>query len=179
MDIETFRCDVCGEIHEGPPFSYGFGAPLAYYQISKLWRWFRCFLTTDTCRIDEKRFFVLGNIRIPIIGSDRTFTWGVWISLSKENFYRSLDLWDKPGREAENAYFGWLSNSIPGYPETINLKTQVHTQPVGIRPEIELEPTDHPLALEQRNGISFERVKEIASIANHYIDGSTKRVRLN
>jgi len=33
-ESETFRCDVCGQIHEGPPLSYGFGAPLAYYQIS-------------------------------------------------------------------------------------------------------------------------------------------------
>ena len=65
---------------------------------------------------------------------------------------------------------GWLSNSIPGYPETLNLQTQVHTRPLGIRPEIELEPTEHPLALEQRNGISWGRVKEIVSIANHYID---------
>jgi hypothetical protein len=80
-----------------------------------------------------------------------------------------LDLWDVSGREKEKPYFGWLSNSIPGYPETINLKTLVYTQPVGVRPEIELDPTDHSLALEQRNGISSERVKEIASITNHYI----------
>jgi len=56
-----------------------------------------------------------------------------------------------------------------GLPETASLKTQVHTQPVGIRPEIELEPTEHPLAREQRDGIPWERVKEIASIANHHI----------
>ena len=167
---ETYRCDVCGQIHEGPPLSYGFGAPFAYYQISKWWRWYRCFLTTDTCRIDEKHYFILGNIRIPIVGSEKSFSWTAWVSLSKENFQRALELWETPDREKEKAYFGWLSSSIPGYPETINLKTQVYTQPVGIRPEIVLEPTEHPLALEQQNGVSWERVKAIASIANHYID---------
>src|SRR6266446_2306570 len=170
-ESETFRCAVCGQMHEGPPLSYGFEAPLAYYQISKWWRWYRCSLTTDTCCVDDKHFFILGNIRIPIVGSEKSFSWTVWVSLSEKNFRRALDLWETPGREKENAYFGWLSSSIPGYPETTRLKTQVHTQPVGIRPEIELEPTEHPLAREQREGIPWERVKEIASIANHHIDG--------
>jgi hypothetical protein len=31
----------------------------------------------------------------------------------------------------------------------------------SVRPYIELEPTDHPLAVEQRNGISVDRVAEI------------------
>jgi hypothetical protein len=169
-ESETYRCGVCGELHEGPPLSYGFGAPLAYYGVSKWWRWYRCFLTTDTCRIDEKHFFILGNLRLPIVGLEKSFSWTAWVSLSKENFERALSLWETPGREKERPYFGWLSNSIPGYPATMNLKTQVHTQPVGTRPEIELEPTEHHLAREQRDGISWERVKEIASIANHYVD---------
>jgi hypothetical protein len=66
------------------------------------------------------------------------------------------------GREQElEPMFGWLSTSIPCYPETINLKTMVHTRSVGVRPYIELEPTEHqhPLAIEQREGIAIERVK--------------------
>jgi len=43
----------------------------------------------------------------------------------------------------------------------------VHTHPVGVRPEIELEPTEHPLAVEQREGITWERVDEIAAIMLH------------
>lgn len=47
-------------------------------------------------------------------------------------------------------------------PETINLKTIVHTRPAGAAPYIELEPTEHPLALKQKNGISKDRIKQIA-----------------
>jgi hypothetical protein len=36
-----------------------------------------------------------------------------------------------------------------------------------VRPFIELEPTDHPLAIEQRTGISWERVREIAELVLH------------
>jgi hypothetical protein len=43
----------------------------------------------------------------------------------------------------------------------------VHTQPVGIRPKIELEPTSHPLAIEQKQGITMERVQQIAEQLLH------------
>jgi len=173
-DAGTFRCAVCGEVHQGPALSYGFQAPLTFDQVPRWLRWYRCHLTTDTCRIDEKHFFVLGNICIPIRGADNSFSWTTWVSLSKENFQRCLDLWHSAGREREPPYFGWLSNSIPGYPPTLNLKTIVRTQAVGLRPKIELEPTEHLLSIEQRDGITWERVHEIASIANHRI-GSPKK----
>lgn len=38
----------------------------------------------------------------------------------------------------------------------------IHPRADGIRPYIELEPTDHPLAVEFREGITMERVQEIA-----------------
>ena len=46
--------------------------------------------------------------------------------------------------------------------ETINLKTNIHTRSLGIRPYIELEPINYFLAIEQRNGITMERIKQIA-----------------
>jgi hypothetical protein len=52
------------------------------------------------------------------------------------------------------------------YPDTLLLKTHVHSR-VGMRPCIELEPTNHPLAVEQRVGISGERVREIAELFEH------------
>lgn len=39
--------------------------------------------------------------------------------------------------------------------------------PDGPRPFIELEPTDHPLAVEQRTGITQDRVREIAEAVLH------------
>ncbi|WP_430001461.1 DUF2199 domain-containing protein [Metabacillus fastidiosus] len=58
-----------------------------------------------------------------------------------------MDYWEAEGREQElGSIFGWLSNSIPCYPGSINLKTIVYTRSVGVRHYIELEPTEHPLA---------------------------------
>ncbi|MEU9288964.1 DUF2199 domain-containing protein [Streptomyces sp. NPDC048275] len=123
-----------------------------------------CMLSSDQCVIRGQHYFVKGLIEIPVIGSDDVFSWGVWVSLSRENFSRAADLWDRPIREAEKPYFGWLTTDLPVYSTTtLNLKTHVHTRPVGERPRVELEPTDHPLAVEQRTGITLDRVREIAA----------------
>jgi len=37
------------------------------------------------------------------------------------------------------------------------------------RPRIELEPTDHPLAIEQRAGITFDRLLDIYALNGHDI----------
>ncbi|WP_435975357.1 DUF2199 domain-containing protein [Streptomyces sp. Qhu_M48] len=127
-----------------------------------------CLLSSDQCVVQAQHYFVKGLIEIPVIGSDEVFSWGVWVSLSRDNFSRAADLWDRPGREAEDPYFGWLTTDLPVYPPTtLNLKTHLHTRPVGERPCVELEPTDHPLAVEQRTGITLDRVREIAAAVFH------------
>jgi hypothetical protein len=68
-------------------------------------------------------------------------------------------------------WFGRLSNRLRGYPDTLNLKCQVHPREGRIRPWLQLEATDHPLAVEQLNGISFERLLDIYSIYGHSVEG--------
>ncbi|MFI8515135.1 DUF2199 domain-containing protein [Streptomyces sp. NPDC085460] len=129
-----------------------------------------CLLSSDQCVINGQHYFVRGLLEIPVIGTDEVFSWGVWVSLSRDNFARAADMWDTAGREAEKPYFGWLTTELALYaPSTLNLKTQVHTRPVGRRPFVELEPTDHPLAVEQRTGITRDRVREIAEAVLHPI----------
>jgi hypothetical protein len=141
--------------------SYGAEAPFYYDDTPAVERDKRFYLTDDTCTMDNEHFFVRGCIEIPVIDNLEPFIWNVWVSLSETSFNRVLELWETEGRENEEPYFGWLSTSIPDYPETLNLKINVHTRHVGIRPFIELESTDHPLAVEQREGITLERVREI------------------
>ena len=115
--------------------------------------------------IERRLFFVRGIVEIPVVEADEPFHWAVWVSLSESNFDRTIELWEQEGRESEPAMSGWLSVDLPGYlPSTLNLKTDVHTQPVGNRPLVELEPTGHPLAVEQREGITLARVHELAAL---------------
>lgn len=91
---------------------------------------------------------------------------GVWVSLSKNAFDEFLACFHATKCSHIGPFFGWLSE-LPLYPSMENLKTRVHLRDDGIRPYVELEPTDHPLAVEQRNGISVDRVAEIYACYEH------------
>jgi hypothetical protein len=90
--------------------------------------------------------------------------WGVWVSVSQKSFERIDELWNAEEVENEPPFFGWLCNALKPYPSTQSLKTHLHLRGGGIRPFIELEQTDHPLAVEQREGITLARVEELAAI---------------
>lgn len=164
----TFRCRCCGEEHPGPPLSWAVEAPDEWSALTPSQRRSKGDLSSDQCIIDPDRFFIRGSLELPVVGGVAPFVWDVWVSLSETNFKRASGRWHDPNRTEESPYFGWLCNSLPGYPETLSLKTNVHTRSVGVRPLIELEPTEHPLAVEQRDGITMARVIEIAEIALHH-----------
>ena len=117
--------------------------------------------------VDEAHFFIRGRIEIPIIGSDELFCWNVWTSVSEQNFIRVNERWNDERRGEEPAYFGWLQTQLPGYADTLNIKTMAHTQAVGIIPRIELIAEGHALTLEQQAGITWHRVTQLVETAMH------------
>ena len=159
----VWTCRCCGKQFDTLPLDFSCDAPYHWLQIPESERAQRGKCDADLCMIDRTDFFVRGCLEIPIIGRDDCFVWGIWVSVSEANFERILDLWTAPDVESEPPMFGWLCSQIPHYPRTLELATHVHLRAGGKRPAIELEPTEHPLAVEQRDGISITRVEEIAA----------------
>ncbi len=164
---QGYTCSSCGEFHHDLPLSYGADAPALWYDVLPQEIETRTVLSADQCIIDGNYFYVLGRLEIPILDASELFSWMVWVSLSEKNFDRMAELWETEGREKEPPYFGWLSTALPCYTNTMNLKTHVHTQPVGEPPLVELEATNHPLSLEQHKGITMARVQAIAQCVLH------------
>lgn len=155
----SYRCATCGELHEGLP-DVGMDYPDHYWGVPEGERGSRVEVTSDTCVIDGDNFFIRGVIEIPVHGDPEGFGFGVWVSQKRENFYTYLENFDSAGI---GPFFGWLCTSIGYYEdETRLLKTMVHFRGGGRRPRIEVEPTAHPLAVDQREGISMEKAWEIA-----------------
>jgi hypothetical protein len=164
--MNDMHCSTCGKPLEALT-DLSFGAPLQYDEIPSENRDGRATLTSDSCTIDGQHFFVRGCLEIPVRGRADTFTWGVWCSLSQLNHTRYMELFDHMDVLAEGPYFGWLCNRIPGYPDTLFLKTNVHLRPHPNRPTIELEPTSHPLAIHQREGIEPKELERVIHEALH------------
>ena len=145
----------------------GSPAPEAWFAVPEHERDKRCFLSSDQCVIDEKYFFLLGRLEIPVHDADESFVWLTWVSVSEANFDRAIDVWETEGRESEPPYFIWIQSALPYPGGTLSLKGSLLTQPVGTRPLVVLEESDHPLSKEQREGITLARVQEIVESALH------------
>jgi len=171
LDDLRWKCGRCEEWHYGACLAFGFIFPDYWTKEDDEKNqvdWLETestevpttLLTEDICILGED-YFIRGNIHLPIIGTAETFSWGVWGSLSRENFEKLLAMNDDVKRVELPPMFSWLSNNIDEYPETLNLKMYAHIQELTQRPLFELEPTDHPLSQEYHHGITPERVKEI------------------
>jgi len=159
----AWTCSCCGKQFNTLPLDFGFKGPDQWFAIPEAERESRGNLSDDFCAID-KDLFIRGCLEIPIIDSSDIFIWGVWTSISKESFDRIGELWAAPVIENEPPRFGWLCNNISAYPKsTMGLKTNLYIRAGGIRHLVKVEPTDHPLAIEQRDGISLKRIEEIAA----------------
>jgi len=157
-----WTCSCCGRQFDELPIHWSADAPAHYDALSETERRSRATLSTDFCTIGDDAFFIRGQIEIPLIGTSESLTWGVWASLSAASMERAKQVWDRPDRASEAPFFGWLSSALPLYPDTINLKSHVLLRPPPNIPFVELEPTDHPLAVEQRKGVTLARAVEIA-----------------
>jgi hypothetical protein len=167
-----WKCGSCDEWHYGPALDFGFEKP-DYWSadhekqhkrnrlLPTLGRKGKTWRNGDYAVCDNEHFFIRGIIRLPIIGTNEHFCWGVWGSLSKTNFLR-LHAAEKEAEETKTPVrmFSWLSNSISDYPEA-DIKMQAHIQGGDLRPVFEIEHTNHPLAQEYHHGIHPRRVKEI------------------
>jgi hypothetical protein len=164
--LSGFVCSVCGERH-ALSLSYSVKAPMAAAAVPMEELEQRIVFTPDQCVIDGKDFYLRGRILVPVIGLEEPFVWGVWAEVSPVNFVRTNELWTMEGREAEAAFPGWLNTQLPVFGYTFNLEVSVQTQRVGKRPHFTVIDEEHPLAVEQRNGITMRRVEEIAERMLH------------
>jgi hypothetical protein len=165
--MSGFTCATCGRHHDELPLCFGAEVPEYYYSVPATERDSRIEMSNDWCVIDETHFFIRGRIEIPITYYPESLVWNVWTSLSEKNFERSQELWHDPLRVQEEPYFGWLQTAIPGYENTINCKTWVHTQPVGSIPQVVVFEDNHPLTEDQHNGITLERARQLVELVLH------------
>ncbi|MGI4875107.1 MAG: DUF2199 domain-containing protein [Janthinobacterium lividum] len=162
-----FTCATCGRYHDEMPLCFGADFPVYYYSIPPDERGQRLEMSNDWCVIDAAHFFIRGRLEIPIIDHPEAFCWNVWTSLSEENFIRSQELWHDPLRVSEQPYFGWLQTELPGYQDTVNCKTWVHSQAVGLIPQIVVFEEGHQLLLDQQNGITLEKAQQLVELVLH------------
>jgi Uncharacterized protein conserved in bacteria len=163
-DKTIYKCTCCDQVYDELPLCFGAEAPGFCNTIPVSEREQRIEFEKSLCVVDKKHFFHRGRLIIPIIDHDNQLIFDVWTSISEKNFERRMDLWNNPDRTSEPPYFGWLDTIVPGYRNTLNLKTMAQEQEPGTIPDIYVTENDHPLSIDQQKGITMNKVLDIVSI---------------
>jgi hypothetical protein len=166
--FDGYVCEICGQFHTGQYISLAFDSPDPYAAVKDN-EGDRAHLGTDDCVIGNDECYLRGIIELPIVGLDEVFLWGAWARVWQKDYDEFAAHYDAAGREnLIGPYKVRLSNKLPGYdPETLNLQCTLKVQPVGTRPLLVIDEPAHPLATEQRNGITLTRARQLSAMARH------------
>ena len=114
-------------------------------------------------------YWIRATLDVPIHGADEPYCWGLWVSQSKESFERYAKTFD--GDQSGDGSFGWCPVPMKYYRRSDgswpSLERDVEWFGGNERPKIVLRPSDDQLAIDQRDGISWDKAIEIARITMH------------
>lgn len=177
LEEKEWTCHSCGETHRGiidmafdrPLYWSGQDAPRPNSELNRD----GTILTEDFCVLDGEHFFIRTLLLLPLAGKpDSFFGLGFWSSLAKPNFDLYLETFDDGDQSRLGPWFSWLSNGLKGYPDCLQLKSRVFPQDERQRPLVHLDECDHPLSLQQRDGITFEQLLDLYAANGHDVDPS-------
>lgn len=164
-----YRCATCGEWHEGLPYGFSFRAPDEWFRRRLRDRLpVRCVLGDEQCWIRD-RFFLKANVELPLRDGDDSFAWALWTRVGEHDFWRYDESWERAERVELAPFEATVATDVPGYPDTSGLRGLVHTRDLGVRALLVLDG-DHPLAREQRDGITPERHRQLVELVLHSDD---------
>lgn len=156
----SFACQTCGEIHQGLPTDSAWQLPDAVWAIPEPERARQARWDADRCQFGE-RYFIRCVLFIPFQSLDGSYGWGVWVEVSERDFYRYVELFSSDAR-SEPPICGTVANDIPCYDGALGLPVSVQFGTATSRPTVTVSSScGHPLAIEQKQGMSNERYHEV------------------
>ena len=146
-------CSVCGKDHPVEDIEKTYRLPDAIFGLSEEEREKRARISSDFCLL-ENQVFVRGLIPVPIQGKEDVYCWGVWAEISWSAYKELYRTWDQEDCSGFEDLDGTLANALPVYDGTVGLPVRIVRKP-DARPFFFVS-VDHPLAHDQRDGISAD-----------------------
>jgi len=150
------RCRKCGKTHEEFP-SLEFCSPFYYSRLADDRKDVKAELHSDFCVIRSKEqvdHFIRAIISQKVNDHCDTLEYGVWILLNEESYQD----YDKHylDTDHEATYFGYISNQIPGYDNTLSVRVTVHAHKGVNRPVVvpHADQRTNPFVSDYYKGIS-------------------------
>lgn len=165
MNSDVAVCQQCGAVHALDSLELSFLRPDAVVELSDDERNSNVQESNDLCVIRGEHYYVRSTLPLPVHGSDIPYRLGVWAETSEAAFRRICELWRDDDQVHEPPFEVTLANSIPSVLETRGLAALLHLTGPKTRPEIFIAASGHPIADQQRNGISVHRAFQFTTSA--------------
>lgn len=155
-------CRKCGKVHAEWP-SLEFCSPFYYSRLTKLQKEKNAELRTDLCVIRNRiqvDHFIRAIISQKVINHCDTLEYVVWVLLNEESFNDYERHYDEQNHSA--TYFGYLSNQIPGYSDTLSVSVTIQANKGLERPHAvpHQDQFSNAFVSDYFNGISPQQVEE-------------------
>jgi hypothetical protein len=132
------------------------------------------FLSANFSVREGKYFAVRMRLPVPLLGLPaQALTYTVWTALDRPDFEAYFEAVRTNSQKLNARAPARLINRIGGYPDTFGLMGAGFQQTDGGGPYLLLDPKqpdrrdNHPLAIEQRQGVSLDRILELYAAQNH------------
>lgn len=170
MDLRDWEwtCACCGERKRGVP-DLAFDAPLVWQARDRDPAIRAIGKDDDFCVVEiggERHVWIRCVLPVPLtFAPGEFFGYGVWSTLSAANAERYRASFSDADQAKLGEMFGYLGNSLPGYPETENMHLTVAPRDGGQRPLVRVRDrhAGHPLWRDQRDGMDAERLGALLS----------------
>lgn len=162
--MDKYLCEICGKKHD---IYGGFGAmePDCIIRLSEEERIKRVEKNGPLLLIDKLFFLVKGTIFIEVKDISEWVNFEVWARIEVEDFQKKLeevrkDIFDKP-------FIGRLESDVFFYEKVKNMKVDVVLPNEGEEVVFEILEENHPMRIDQKNGISKEKIIGWMQNMNH------------
>ncbi|RYJ41749.1 hypothetical protein NU09_2674 [Flavobacterium beibuense] len=167
-----YKCPECGQYHQDWPALY-YDAPINYSQLPVEDKERIASLDRDFCVIeypDQTDRFIRVVLIQRVYDGCEDLHYGLWVSLSEKSFLDYKSHFDSNDYEA--VYFGWISNILEGYDDTLSVPVDVVYNGGSNRPEIIPHKSySHPFVEDYYNGIAKkEAQKRVNNILQRFND---------
>lgn len=175
--METYTCTICGKTHKIFP-EFDSPLPQILRNIDEEEYDKRVEESNGQYFIDKELMLMKGTIQIHLKGEvEPFFYWQVWVSVTKENFNKTLEDVKKVGVSKTDSlcFKGQLESELYFYDRFINLSVDLKSNGKDVSYFFVEIVEDSILKEDQINGVSKERVMEVM---NDFIYHSRKHQNL-
>lgn len=173
--MRKIKCSKCDVLHPVSDVEPSFHAPDDVFQAAKaglaphsgeltdLEIGYK--LNADLCvmresELHEYRYFVRSVLPIPMAGTTDVFSLGVWAEVSIIDFNYVIQKWGVKDQRDLPPLSATLANDLPATEGAKGLVLAMQLISADQRPTLTVMNPDHRLFIEQRDGITLERVNE-------------------